>query len=327
MACQFCGHENLSGGVFCEKCGAIAVGHLDPRDPRLKEAKDQIRWDISKRRTSDRILSTWVIWIVVAMVITTYIVALLPVLMIFSSNPSFDRISVTMDIASTVSWVLSLIVPFLLAVLAYDLVKRHNEHSKRESWLKRDIGNLATVAASDPLRKGAVTRELQNLDFYGPMDTRDRRPWFWAMFVVLPAIAAAISAVFFTLTEQFYFSGMDVLLMGAAGLLSLFAVSIISLVAMLYMFHFLGQDLRNHEDRWDGFTSTSYVLLSKLGIPLRRRYEIILSPTRSSALYVVLAIFVPFYIYYWWYVLVKDPNEHYKNQWKFEDILLESIGS
>ena len=66
--------------------------------------------------------------------------------------------------------------------------------------------------------------------------------------------------------------------------------------------------------------------LSKLGFPAGRPFTIQRLPERSFALYLVLTIFTGIFVYYWLYALVKDPNEHFKYQWEFEDNLTSSLG-
>lgn len=48
-------------------------------------------------------------------------------------------------------------------------------------------------------------------------------------------------------------------------------------------------------------------------------------PDRSMILYVILTIFTGIFALYWLYVLVKDPNDHFANQWRFEDSLVAAI--
>lgn len=70
----------------------------------------------------------------------------------------------------------------------------------------------------------------------------------------------------------------------------------------------------------------AYSALYKLGysyapIGSLRRLE-----KRSFVLYLVLSILTAgLFVFYWWNTLVKDPNEHYQQQWLVEDHLVSVI--
>ncbi|MEI6797346.1 MAG: DUF4234 domain-containing protein, partial [Methanomassiliicoccales archaeon] len=49
-------------------------------------------------------------------------------------------------------------------------------------------------------------------------------------------------------------------------------------------------------------------------------------PERSFVIYLVLTIVtLGLFMFYWVYVIIKDMNEHMKNQWAFEDQLLREM--
>jgi len=323
VRCQFCGHENPERAIYCETCGAILGAQTRHDDPRLREIIRRIRDNIGQRKTSDRILPTYLIWVVIIVSILTFVVAFAPIFFILSSDPwDFSYRDSIFDLISIIEISLSVVAEVLLAVLAYFLVKRHNEHSMREGNLKQNIGDLTRTTADDPKRQEAFWRETRQLGFYMGTGTRTRNPLLWALLLLLPTFASLASWGLFTGS----LGGFN-LAFGIAGFGSILSLSVIGLVANMYMFYFLGREFKDHEDLWSGFASSARGLLTRLGFPDGRPHIVRLTQPRSFVLYLVLAIFVPFFIYYWWYVILKDPNEHYRNQWEFEDRLLEVLGS
>ncbi len=45
---------------------------------------------------------------------------------------------------------------------------------------------------------------------------------------------------------------------------------------------------------------------------------------RSFLLYIIITIIISLFAIYWAYVLIKDLNEHFKNEWEFEDALVSA---
>jgi hypothetical protein len=93
------------------------------------------------------------------------------------------------------------------------------------------------------------------------------------------------------------------------------------------MFSFLGSTMLDHDQRWSRFSTAARAALSKLGFPSGRPFVVSRLPERSFVIYLLLS-FVTFgiFFYYWLYTLAKDPNEHFRNQWAFEDNVLSSLG-
>lgn len=93
------------------------------------------------------------------------------------------------------------------------------------------------------------------------------------------------------------------------------------------MFYWLGKDIKEHDTRWGIFSSSARIAMSKLGFPYPNTlgYGTTELPERSFALYLILTLFVSPFVYYWWYTLIKDPNDHFRSQWVFEDELLATM--
>jgi hypothetical protein len=108
---------------------------------------------------------------------------------------------------------------------------------------------------------------------------------------------------------------------GVWAILSIFAAPLIGLIVA----YSLTQDLRKHEERQRAYHQTLSLALSEVGIAH--------TPTASSKAhardpiaYVVLTVITAglFWVY-WFYVLLRDYNEHFMNQAVLEDRLLASL--
>lgn len=96
----------------------------------------------------------------------------------------------------------------------------------------------------------------------------------------------------------------------------------------LYVFYFLMNDFYMHERfedvYWDGIKKA----LDKFGINFSYFPRKKVVPNRSFVLYLILTIVsAGLFIVYWIYVLIKDPNEHFKYHIEIENQLLSSIES
>jgi len=93
----------------------------------------------------------------------------------------------------------------------------------------------------------------------------------------------------------------------------------------IYVLYFLTKDPPNHDHRQLSFMQQAQSAASKLGmtivVPTWKSL-----PGRSFFLYFIITIItVGLFGIYWYYVLFKDFNEHFKAQWIFEDQLVSTI--
>ena len=94
----------------------------------------------------------------------------------------------------------------------------------------------------------------------------------------------------------------------------------------LYVYYFLMKDFYKHEKRENWFWRDLSMSLEKLGVnfSVPRRTEAM--PDRSFALYFILSIITAnLFGVYWMYVLLKDPNEHFKYHIEVERELLNVL--
>jgi hypothetical protein len=48
-------------------------------------------------------------------------------------------------------------------------------------------------------------------------------------------------------------------------------------------------------------------------------------PNRSFVLYLIVTILISVFAIYWFYTLIIDLNDHFDNEWMFEDLLMAEL--
>lgn len=178
------------------------------------------------------------------------------------------------------------IISFIVSIiLVYKLVDRRNSHFKRQIFLMEDTINSLRKIAEE--RKVMVETELSLCE----RTLRETKTEETEKNAVLWAI---LSAIIF--------------------------------IATWYVYYFLMKDFYRHERREDGFWEDIGKILSKLGVsftPPRRMNPI---PDRSFILYLILTIItLGIFGIYWLYVLIKDPNEHFRYHAQIDEELLATV--
>ena len=172
-------------------------------------------------------------------------------------------------------------------ILTYKLVKRRNTHFKRQVFLFEDL--ISAVKSLATKKKVDVEVGLSSCE-------RTVRETKAEETEKSAALWAILSAVVF--------------------------------LATWYVYYFLMKDFYKHERREDGFWEDIGKVLDKCDIKFSapRRTEIL--PNRSFVLYLILNIItVGLFGIYWLYVLLKDPNEHFKYHIQIEDELFSTLES
>jgi Domain of unknown function (DUF4234) len=99
-------------------------------------------------------------------------------------------------------------------------------------------------------------------------------------------------------------------------------------IASLYPLYFLNKDLQRHQAAEAEYVDKASMLLTKLGVGRHAVVAEQVAPDRSYPLYVVLSIVtLGVFGYYWLYALIKDGNDHFAENDRFEDQLLATIRS
>lgn len=322
MRCRICGHENPGNALYCEQCGAIIASLARPDDSRLSGPKEEIRKAIGSRKALDKILPTWIVWVNIVLSIASIIGVFAYVFSTLSlDSTDFEDYMRSMLSVYGFVFAVGIISQLIFAAVAYHLIDRSNNHSSRESSLKTAVTRLARTAGTTPESQTIISKELQALEYYAYSGTRRRSPALWAFLVASPSIGAALMFMLMALAFENLSLGAIVAAIAVGALFSFMGY-----VATIYMFYFLMKEQSLHEQNWIGFAVGSKRLLTRLGFPPGREYRLTRSPDRSFALYLVLTLFIGVFIYYWWYAMIKDPNEHYRNQWHAEDCLLDALG-
>jgi hypothetical protein len=295
---------------------------VEIRDDRLKEAKGYILKAIANRKITDRIVSwAWILLIILIFIGSVLLVIVVSIvstsmflgghMMDYSTmNTLMQIISMAMTVATTA----------IFAYLAFVLVRRQNEHFSRDRALREGIILLLRTASDPTGRSSLVMNELAAMNAAnGPKEEHhDER--IWALLMLLPLLTTfGLSAVLYLAVMGTSYSIMVLLV----PLILLIVVG--ELIAMLYLLYFLGKQMYEHDERWLVFEQNAKSIMTKLRWPPIVRMRQSRLEKREFAIYLIVTIFVFPFALYWWYTLIKDPNEHFTSQWEFEDRLAEII--
>ena len=322
MNCPGCGTNNPEGFTFCSRCGATLVKPVDIRDDRLKQAKGYILKAIANRKITDRIVS-WA-WILLIILIFIGSVLLMIVMSIISTSMFHSGHMMDYSTLNTLNQITSIAMTIattaIFAYLAFVLVRRQNEHFARDKALREGI-ILLLRTASDPSGRSSLTmNEFAAMNAAnGPKEEHhDER--IWALVMLLPLLTTlGLSAVMYLAVMGTSYSIMVLLIP-----LILFIV-VGEFLAMLYLLYFLGKQMYEHDERWLVFEQNAKSVMTKLRWPQIVRMKQRRLEKREFAIYLIVSIFVFPFAFYWWYTLIKDPNEHFMSQWEFEDRLKKII--
>ncbi len=260
-------------------------------------ALENLRKDARMQKDSDRQMSNaWLLVYLVPIIVGIISTIIFSVLfvntfsLIYPTDPynySFDRFPVEFTVAMTVIGLVGLINVAVSIVFMYILVNRRYTHFKRQKFLYEDI--IAAIGSLPKSDEADVDVSLSSLER-----------------TVREASAEEIdkSAILWSILSAF-----------------------IPFV-QLYVYYFLMNDFYRHEKREDGFWTDTSKALNTLGVnfSVPRRTEAM--PYRNFVLYLILLIVtVGLFGVYWIYVLIKDPNEHFKYHIETENLLISSIES
>lgn len=321
MKCPGCGTDNPEGFTFCSRCGATLLKPADLRDDRLKEAKIYILKTIASRKVTDRIVS-WV-WILIMILIPIVSIVVAVVLFIISVPMWLYG---TID-SSTLNILLEILVTSAIAAttavyscLAFVLVRRQNDHFARDRALREGIMTLLRTASDPSGRSTLVMNEFSAMNAANNPKEEYHDERIWAVLMLLPLLIALCMITM-----------MSFVVMGTSAMIMVTMIPLMIIIvvgeflAMLYLLYFLGKQIYEHSERWLVFEQNAKSVMIKLQWPQIVRMKMVRLEKREFAIYLILNIFIPFFSYYWWYTLIKDPNTHFESQWEFEDRLAEII--
>lgn len=323
MKCQNCGSTNLDTHIYCDRCGAVIVRPYRIDGAAIREPKLAVMKAIMKRNESDYIMP--IAFVFLPLVAGLASIALGIILSILRApNPYVapsDYYWLTYPEFS-IAFFGSILSNLFFAYLFYKLVKRANDHYLRERELRAAIKSLIRAAASTPERRQISEGDLMTLDVIDGTAERLRKPWFWAFVAAMPMFILPILLV----SLLFIDPHNDPLLILAVLLIISISIGLASLILQIVMMNFLGSTMLDHDRRWSAFSTIARTAMSKMGFPAGRPFITARLPQRDFGLFLVLAFLTGgIFFYYWLYTLAKDPNDHFRNQWAFEDNVLSSV--
>ncbi len=177
------------------------------------------------------------------------------------------------------------VVAIVFIIMLYKLVKRRNTHFARQLFLYEDLINTARELAA---KKGVdLSLPLNNLD----RTYREAR-------VEETEKSAALWAI----------------------------LSVIVPLLVWYVYYFLMKDFFKHERKEELFFEDLNRALITAGVSMNLPRRTVPIPDRSFILYLILGIITGgiFYIY-WIYVLLEDPNNHFRQQTMIEDTVISQV--
>ena len=267
--------------------GAPAYGApAQPYGQSYGVAKGQIAGAIQNRGMTDDIMSgIWALWPIISIVIAVIIGAII-----------IAVLWVSMDIIGVlIGVVVTLIIAILLfALLNYKLLKRMNDHRLREMALRMAIISYLKDKGAESQRAQLIANEvsaLESINQEAMYKEKERTPILWTIISLIP-------------------------------FLNYFVMYIIA------EFPF------DHDKRWHAFTQYTQAACQKLGINImtpswstlkERPNLILLIATLILSLFTVTSIVALVLLLYWYYIMIKDLNEHFQAQWQFEDQLMAQL--
>ncbi len=181
----------------------------------------------------------------------------------------------------------TLVVGYVIALgcavyVIYHLIKRRTAHFRRDATLREGILGYLKAYAASKRMEKKLTSEITAMTMIHNEASGDEREKSPVMWTILTFIVPFVG---------------------------------------IYVLYFLTKDPSNHDRRQLSFMQQAQAAASKLGITLVvPTWEAL--PGRSFALYFIITILISFFAIYWFYVLIKDFNDHFKAQWQFEDQLV-----
>lgn len=199
-------------------------------------------------------------------------------------------LSVLVITLSPVATIAVVVVGYVIAVgwvvyVVYHLIKRRTAHFRRDNELRNGIIGYLKAKAAKKKMDAKVSSEITTMNLIHSESLGEERERSAVMWTILTFLVPFVA---------------------------------------IYVLYFLTKDPPNHDRRQLTFMQQAQSAESKLGISLVVPTWKAL-PSRSFALYFIITLLIGFFAIYWFYVLIKDFNEHFKAQWQFEDQLISSI--
>jgi uncharacterized membrane protein YuzA (DUF378 family) len=182
-------------------------------------------------------------------------------------------------------YIILIVAGVIYLIMIYKLAKRRNTHFQRQLLLYEDLLNMAKEVST---KRGVdVSMHLNNMDRILREAKVEETEKSAALWTIL---------------------------------------SFLTGIATLYIFYYLMKDFFKHERREDQFFEDLNRGLTAAGVPVNLPRRTLPVPDRSFVLYFILSIItVGIFGIYWIYVLLTDPNNHFRQQWMIEDTIIAQV--
>ncbi|MDW5563780.1 MAG: zinc ribbon domain-containing protein [Methanomassiliicoccus sp.] len=285
VLCPQCGSTVKPGSGYCTACGKSLSGGPPTPPPSSPFAG----WG-SSAKAREALLMTMGRRQQTDIKISEYWI-LLPVVAVVASYVLglISFIYYDMWAGLTVTIVGTIVAVILIAFLIFRLLKRRNEHMARESALRREIMDFFRFRGEE---KGIghltdpYVQAMQAFDHGSLMHEEPQSALLWTILCLIPGI---------------------------------------NIVAIVLTLFWLTDFAPGHDRRFYGFVQNVNFAASQIGMgPLMPSAWKSISE-RSYVLYLIVSVLLPVFAIWWFYVLIKDLNDHFDNEWQFEDMLMAEL--
>lgn len=178
------------------------------------------------------------------------------------------------------------VLAVLVGILVFLLVRRRNTHFNRQLLLYEDLVSTAKELASRKnIDASILINNMERNLREAKLEETEKNAGLYAIMIFTP-----------------------------------FALG------LWYANYFLMKDFYKHERREDVFIQDLLRTFYQLGVSINLPYRPSSIPDRSFALYFVLTLITAsIFSVYWVYVLVSDPNNHFRQQMVIEDTIMAQV--
>jgi hypothetical protein len=253
-------------------------------------AKARINASFMMRQSSDKIISTNWVWVILLFQVILPVSAVISIYAMIQGN-GFDINAVGFLLAAIlIVLLISIALAISHAILVHKLVQRRDEHFRRDAILRQGMEEYLAALSYGRQIDLNVERWTMNTLHIGAT-TNDRSAGLWAMLVGLIAI-----------------------------------IPIIGIIFLFYSQYFLTKDVQEHDEKQRSFNQYFQAGLMKAGKITQPLIDWPPLPRRDTSAYVILTILtLGLFLPQWWYVNIQDMNTHLKNQTEFENILIKLL--
>ncbi len=328
FVCPLCGMENVKGTLFCSFCGGDlrksslilpAEGSAVPNDPAT-----EIISLIGSRGSTDRKMTR--LWAMIPVGVLTITMGYILQIIRMMSFPYDHWDNEWMGVFYLGALIVGLpLFGALFGAMVYKMIKRINLHTRREDALRAaTMAYLRTAAGSAEKEQQIMTELLRMSAFDGQALTYEKKhkpaQWAWGitlLFLAYPVYFGIIRIAYELMDDPWEISRISMLFSVFS-----YGMMLVTLIASAYIVNFFMRTIYTHDFRWNGFTNTTMMAFHRLGKVDTNRWEHEPLKERSMIVYAVLTILtVGVFLFYWFYVLVEDPNKHFEQQHRFENML------